>query len=363
MMMRYQKSLAEADNDCKRIEAVIKDTLSRYGFHGTLARDHSYFPDLWRNVEHCIEHSNYGIAVCEQATPEFNANVAVELGYMTALRKDVLILKDKEVNLPENLHGRLFSEFTRSTLEADIERAITNWLSYRGHTLMTETILGSNAIESQKARTRRIIEVLEDARSDSIIRHAGVFSTLAITKGEALADSDSDEELKDLLLREHNEMIAALKRGVFLRCIISPHIQKVALDLNFISPERVRRDALPRIQQLIQVIERKQPNLQIVCVAYLPYPNMFIMANQLFIGRRRLGEKGFPSTTIVYDPKLVQDETAQFDVLFSDAARAILGKGDCTEEDYCSEQLKDKVIKHLKKCNRDLQEQLKRHET
>jgi hypothetical protein len=152
-------------------------------------------------------------------------------------------------------------------------------------------------------------------------------------------------------------MVAALERGVFLRCIISPHMQKVSAESNLISSEMVRSAALPRIKQLIRLIEKylKKPNLQIVYVAYPPYPNMLIVADQLFIGRRRLHEWGFPSTTIVHDPKLVLDETTQFDILFGDAARAILGNRDCTEKEYGSEELKQRVIKHLNKCYRDLE--------
>ncbi len=350
IMMHYGEH-----GDYERIERIVRDTLSLYGFKGTLARDHTYFRNLWDSVEHCIEYSRYGIVVCEQnpIRHEFNPNVAVELGYMMALRKEVLILKENEMQLPTNLQGLFCKKFSRRTLKKDLEKAIISWLSDRRHIPAIERISGETSLQSKINRTQRIIEVLEEAEPGSIVRQAGIFSSLAITKREALAEDDSNQ-LRDLLLMEQRAMIAALERGITLRCMISPHVQKVAIELN--PPEMVRSSALPRIEQLIRVIELKQSNLQIVYVAYLPYPNMLIVGDQLFIGRRRLHEWGFPSTTIVHDPEQIRDEITQFDILFGDAAQAILGKKDCNEKDYGSEPLKEKVVRHLRKCYRDLEE-------
>ena len=74
----------------------------------------------------------------------------------------------------------------------------------------------------------------------------------------------------------------------------------------------------------------------------------------MFIGRRRVHERGFPSTTIVRDPEILRIEIDQFDLLFGDTARIILGLSHCHERDYGSPELKDQVVAYLDRCRKKL---------
>lgn len=357
IMIRYGEG-----EDYRRIEATIRATLKRYKFNAVLARDRMFKPQLWDQIRFCMEFSRYGIVVFEENPehPEFNPNVSVELGFMMALDKKVLILKEKDLRpLPSDLMGHLYVPFSRSTLEKDINVAISKWLFDLGHIPLAETIAGPNQIEVKKERTKRIIEALKDiSQQGAIIRQAGALSSLAISSQETLfLEGDADGSLKKLLLEEQFSMVSALEKGAIVRCIISPDIQRVAAVQGLIPPERIVSDVLPRMAKLIEVVKQyaKKPSLQVVYVTRLPHDNILIVGDQMFLGRRRMHEWGFPFTRVIRDPEQLHSEKAEFDETFGDVTRIIMRDNGWGEGDFGAEQLKKKVIEHLIECYSDLE--------
>ncbi|HET9165501.1 MAG TPA: hypothetical protein VFP11_05860 [Candidatus Angelobacter sp.] len=351
-MMHYGRG-----NLYDRMEGAILSVLRRYGLDGLLARDQTYEPVLWKSAKICMRHSRYGIACFEYDKEHlaFNPNVTMEIGFMLALGKRVLILKDHRLpDLPRNLVERTFQEFSSSQLEKDIDEAITKFLRDQGEVQVTETISGPTPLQSKKRRTERIIESLRGVAPRAVIRQAGSLSSLAISKDEA--DDESDDEMRELLIKEQRTMLAALDSGAILRCIISPDIQIVAVAQKIIPAGRIKTYVLPRINLLIDLLKRyrDQRNLQLVYAARLPHDNMLLVGGEMFIGRRRVHERGFPSTTIVRDPEILRIEIDQFDLLFGDTARIILGLNHCHERDYGSPELKDHVVTYLDRCRKKL---------
>src|SRR5258706_4511505 len=93
IMMRF--GMTEAHTE---IVKVIKDVLSKYEIVAMRADDKEYHDDLFSNVLTYIYGCNFGIAVFERLeTDDFNPNVALEVGYMRALKKPVCLLKDKTI--------------------------------------------------------------------------------------------------------------------------------------------------------------------------------------------------------------------------------------------------------------------------
>ena len=357
VMIRYGKG-----DEYKRIEHTIKETLKRFKFRGILARDRTFRPQLWDQIHFCMEFSRYGIAVFEENPehPDFNPNVFVELGFMMGLGKRILILKERDVRpLPSDLLGHLYVVFSCDTLERDIDAAITQWMFDLGHIPLAETISGPSLIEAKKERTKRIIEVLRDvSQPGQVIRQAGSLSSLAISKKESLLlEGDTDGGLNKLLVEEHLSIVSVLEKGAIVRCIISPDLQKVAAVQGLIPPDRLLSTVLPRMSQLIEIVKRylKKPSLQIVYVGKLPHDNMLIVGDQMFLGRRRMHEWGFPSTTVIRDQEQLRSEIAEFDEIFGDVARIILQDGQCGEGDFGAERLKKRVIEHLVECYHDLE--------
>lgn len=361
IMIRYGKG-----DEYRRIENTIKETLKRYKFTGALARDRTFQDQLWDQIRFCMEFSRYGIAVFEENPehPEFNPNVFVELGFMMGLGRKILILKERELRpLPSDLLGHLYVPFSRDTLESDIDAAVTKWLFDIGHVPLAETITGLTSIDAKKERTRRIIEVLNDvSKPGTVIRQAGALSSFAISSQERHQfEGDVDGTLKELLLEEQLSMVSALEKGAIVRCLISPDVHRVAAVQGLIPPERLLSDVLPRIDRLIEVLKRylKKPSLQIVYVARLPRDNMLMVGDQMFVGRRRIHEWGFPLTTVIRDPEQLRSEMAEFDEIFGDVARIILRDNQCGEGDFGAEKLKRRVIEHLNECYEDLKRRIR----
>ena len=128
-MMRFGKTSAHS-----RIEKSIKKSLSKHGLDGLLARDREFHDDLFPNILTYMHGCAFGIAVFERVvTDEFNPNVALEVGYMMGLRKQVLLLKDQTLrSLHTDLVGKLYREFDPQDPETSIPGKIDSWLTDKG---------------------------------------------------------------------------------------------------------------------------------------------------------------------------------------------------------------------------------------
>jgi nucleoside 2-deoxyribosyltransferase len=98
------------------------------------ADDKQYHDNLFDNVLTYIYGSAFGVAVLERIEEEsFNPNVSLEIGYMYALGRPVLLLKDQTLRtLHTDLMARLYKQFDsfrpNETLPAEVER----WLREKG---------------------------------------------------------------------------------------------------------------------------------------------------------------------------------------------------------------------------------------
>jgi hypothetical protein len=129
VMMRFGTTSVHS-----RVEKTIKTSLKRHGLVGVLARDREFHDDLYPNIQTYVHGCGFGIAVFERLeTNEFNPNVALEVGYMFGLRKQVLLLKDKTLPaLHTDLVGKLYKEFDPQNPEDTIPAMIDSWLSDKG---------------------------------------------------------------------------------------------------------------------------------------------------------------------------------------------------------------------------------------
>jgi hypothetical protein len=190
-----------------------------------------------------------------------------------------------------------------------------------------------------------------------IVRQAASLSSLAISDHE-YHEGDAGE-LQSLLLEERELLKSVLKEGGVVRLIISPDTQVERVRLRVISRRFVQANILPRYDQLKAIITENLSNcnLQIVYVVRLPHDNLLIVGDsRVFIGRKRMRERGFPHTTLVYDPAIIREEIFEFDILFNDSAGVILERESPEADDCGSEGLKLKVINRLNES----QEEIKR---
>lgn len=123
-----------AEKPFARIVEVIKETAEKHGLTVVRADENEFHADLWGNVRTHLHGCGFGIAVYERIeSDEPNANVGLEVGYLMAMNKPVLLLKDKTVaTLQADLAGKLYKPFDPHDPEGTIPGQLTKWLEDYG---------------------------------------------------------------------------------------------------------------------------------------------------------------------------------------------------------------------------------------
>ena len=129
IMMRFGTTRAH-----NQIVGGIRGELAKHGLKAVRADDKDYHDDLLWNILTCIYGCGFGIAVFERIEQEeFNPNVALEVGYMMALRKPVLLLKDRTLkNLTTDLIGKLYKTFDPQGISESLGPQVHRWLKDKG---------------------------------------------------------------------------------------------------------------------------------------------------------------------------------------------------------------------------------------
>lgn len=124
LMMRFR-----AGQQYKDIHEAIRDGFASYGLKVLRADDRDFTGDLWENVCLYMLGCRYGVAVFEEIDlREFNPNVAMELGFMMALNKRCLLLKDQRMSgLPTDVVGKLYRSFDTYRIRETVTEAIDRW--------------------------------------------------------------------------------------------------------------------------------------------------------------------------------------------------------------------------------------------
>lgn len=117
----------------------IKSALKKEGYTGWLSTDMKLDDDLWNNVAAYLESCKYGIGIFNRRKKErgdeiveeeyFNPNVSLEIGFMLARGKKVLLLKDKSLTkMPSDLVGKLYQELDLER-PRKVKTIIRKWIS------------------------------------------------------------------------------------------------------------------------------------------------------------------------------------------------------------------------------------------
>jgi protein-tyrosine-phosphatase len=114
----------------RKIRDTLRQTLSRYGKHVLRADEKAYAGSLWDNVKFYLDACELGIAVFDQlVTSDFNPNVSLELGYMLARQRKVLLLKERSLPpFPSDILGQLYKEFDIRNVKDSVSGGVLSWL-------------------------------------------------------------------------------------------------------------------------------------------------------------------------------------------------------------------------------------------
>lgn len=125
LMMKFEDTPLQM-----RIVNIIKDVFLQHKIKVLRADDKQYSDDLFSNIKTYMHCCDFGIGLFDRVNTEyFNPNVSLEIGYMMALNKPVLLLKDKTLSsLHSDLVSKLYSTFDFQSPEEDFKRSISKWL-------------------------------------------------------------------------------------------------------------------------------------------------------------------------------------------------------------------------------------------
>lgn len=126
LMMKFEDSKIQ-----KEIVEVLKSHLSEKGITLLRADEKWYADDLFENIKTYMQGCAFGIALFDRInTDDFNPNVSLEIGYMMALSKPVLLLKDRTLkSLQTDLVGKLYHQFDFQYPDKTIPLVLDKWIS------------------------------------------------------------------------------------------------------------------------------------------------------------------------------------------------------------------------------------------
>jgi hypothetical protein len=118
---------AQLDAQLQTVIDTVRDAVVARGYHPQLAVETKLHPNLWENIECQMLACGRGIAIVEdQFNPKLNPNVAMEWGWMRAMKKPVLYLVEKSVaQIPADVAGLIKSRFDWDNPQANIPQLIT----------------------------------------------------------------------------------------------------------------------------------------------------------------------------------------------------------------------------------------------
>lgn len=126
LMMKYEDSKIQTE-----IIGIIKDKFNDRGIKILRADDKWYADDLLVNIKTYMHGCSFGVAIFERINSEyFNPNVSLEIGYMMAINKPILFLKDSTLkSLQTDLIGKLYHEYDFQSPEKTLPIVIDKWIS------------------------------------------------------------------------------------------------------------------------------------------------------------------------------------------------------------------------------------------
>lgn len=126
LMMKFEDSPIQS-----KIVQKLKTIFKKHGMELLRADDKPYSDDLLTNIRTYMHGCEFGVAIFDRINSEyFNPNVSLEIGYMMALKKPILFLKDITLkSLHTDLVGKLYEEFDFQNYKKSFDKSITKWLN------------------------------------------------------------------------------------------------------------------------------------------------------------------------------------------------------------------------------------------
>ncbi len=125
LMMKYENSQIQ-----DRIVSELKEIFKSHSLELLRADEKYYSDELLANIKTYMHCCSFGVALFDRInTNYFNPNVSLEIGYIMALKKPILLLKDSTLtSLHSDLVGKLYEEFDFQNSKQTLEKVSEKWL-------------------------------------------------------------------------------------------------------------------------------------------------------------------------------------------------------------------------------------------
>lgn len=125
LMMKFEDSKEQT-----KIVKALKEEFKKRGLYLLRVDDKAYCDDLFLNIKTYMHGCSFGLALFERINSNyFNPNVSLEVGYMMALKKPILFLKDKNLDsLHSDLVGKLYYPFDVQNKKS-LKPILDKWLA------------------------------------------------------------------------------------------------------------------------------------------------------------------------------------------------------------------------------------------
>lgn len=144
----------------EKIVVGIKAALMKHGITALRADDFEFHSNLFLNILTYIYGCGFGVAFFERIqTDDPNPNVALEVGYMLALRKNVCLFKDRTLKeLPTDLISHLYRNFDQLDPENSIPDPLEKWLVSYGIIESTRVPTETEALRIEISTLKELME-------------------------------------------------------------------------------------------------------------------------------------------------------------------------------------------------------------
>lgn len=126
----------ESRNDRDVLLQTVRNSFREKGLKLVDANERTFQSETWRNIKEFMDKCSFGVVVIDNFSPndenQFNPNVFLEIGYMLALGKNILILIQNSIErkLPTDVKPFLYTTFDYQDIDSQIlKTAIQKWIT------------------------------------------------------------------------------------------------------------------------------------------------------------------------------------------------------------------------------------------
>lgn len=220
----------------------LKDCFRKENIEILRADDKEYHHDLFCNIQTYIHGCGFGVAIFDKVgAKDFNPNVSLEVGYMLSLNKEILFLKNRDLEtLSTDLMGKLHKNFNTYKIKETVPPQVANWISDKEFRFSKFKFYVKLSIKTMEVASNQSLTDYNPCDSKAVM--LGMLPTAS--KDEAIFIFQGDIQFYDLCKRYHaNDILNLRVKSIEVLAISDkPEIDSKHEVLDFINGKALKSD-------------------------------------------------------------------------------------------------------------------------